>query len=55
MPLTDAVLRSLKSQYVVPAGNLTPYMGLVVLGGDIEVPRGVHDSRAFVLSNGGSA
>lgn len=52
MPLPNALLRSLESQYPVPAGSLQPYVGLVVLGGDIDVPRGAHDSRRFVLSGG---
>lgn len=52
MPLPNALLRSLESQYAVPAGSLQPYVGLVVLGGDIDVPRGAHDSRRFVLSGG---
>lgn len=53
IPLPNAVLRSLESQYAVPTGSLTPYAGLVVLGGDIDVPRKAHDGRGFVLSNGG--
>ena len=53
MPLPNAVQRSLESQYAVPAGRLTPYVGLVVLGGDIDVPRGAHDGRGFVLSGNG--
>lgn len=53
MPLSNAVLRSLESQYPVPAGSLNPYVGLVVLGGDIDVPRGARGSRGFVLSDGG--
>jgi uncharacterized SAM-binding protein YcdF (DUF218 family) len=53
MPLPNAVLRSLESQYAAPTGSLTPYVGLVVLGGDIDLPRNANDSRAFVLSHGG--
>ena len=53
MPLSSVALRSLESQYVVPTGSLAPYVGLVVLGGDIDVPRGVRDSKGFVLSDGG--
>ena len=38
--LPNAALRSLESQYAVPTGSLNSYVGLVVLGGDIDVPRG---------------
>ena len=53
LALPNAVLRLLESQYAVPTESLTPYVGLVVLGGDIDVPRGANDSRGFVLSDGG--
>ena len=51
--LPNAALCSLESQYAVPTGSLNSYVGLVVLGGDIDVPRGAHDTRGFVLSDGG--
>ena len=51
--LPSAALRSLKSQYAAPTGSLNSYVGLVVLGDDIDVPRGAHDNRGFVLSDGG--
>ena len=51
--LPNAALCSLESQYAVPSGSLNSYVGLVVLGGDIDVPRGAHDTRGFVLSDGG--
>ena len=51
--LPNTALRSLESQYAVPTGSLNSYVGLVVLGGDIDVPRGAHDTRGFVLSDGG--
>lgn len=51
MPLPNALLRSLESQYSVPDGSLHPYVGLVVLGGEIDVPRRAGDRRHFVLSN----
>lgn len=53
MPLPNAVLYALESQYAVPTGSLTSYVGLVVLGGDIDVPREAHDSRGFVMSGDG--
>jgi uncharacterized SAM-binding protein YcdF (DUF218 family) len=53
MPLSDAALRSLESKYPVPAGSLNTFVGLAVLGGDIDVPRGVRGSKGFVLSDGG--
>lgn len=53
LALPNAVLRLLESQYAVPTESLAPYAGLVVLGGDIDVPRGAHDGRGFVLSDGG--
>jgi uncharacterized SAM-binding protein YcdF (DUF218 family) len=53
MPLSNAALRSLQSQYSAPAGSLNPFVGLVVLGGDIDVPRRVNGRKGFVLSNGG--
>ena len=53
IPLSDAALRSLESKYPLPAGSLSPFVGLVVLGGDIDVPRGANDSWGFVLSDGG--
>ena len=52
MPLPNAVLRSLESQYFVPTGSLDAYVGVVVLGGDIDVPRRAQDRRSFVLSGG---
>ena len=45
MPLSNAALVSLESQYSVPVTSLDQYVGLVVLGGDIDVPRGVNDKR----------
>ena len=53
MPLSNAALVSLESQYSVPVTSLDQYVGLVVLGGDIDVPRGVNDKRGFILSDGG--
>ena len=53
MPLSDAALRSLESKYPVPVGSLSPFLGLVVLGGDIDVPPEVGGSQGFVLSDGG--
>ena len=53
MPLSNAALRSLESKYPVPVGSLNPFVGLVVLGGDIDVPRGMGGSKGFVLSDGG--
>ena len=53
MPLSDAALRSLESKYPLPAGSLSPFVGLVVLGGDIDVPHGVGGSQGFVLSDEG--
>jgi uncharacterized SAM-binding protein YcdF (DUF218 family) len=53
MPLSNAALRSLENQYPLPAGSLSPFVGIVVLGGDIDVPRGVGGNQGFVLSGGG--
>lgn len=54
MPLSHAALRSLESHYAAPTGSLSPYVGLVVLGGDISVPRGATTgNKGFVLSGGG--
>ena len=53
LPLSNAALRSLESQYPVPVESLNSFVGLVVLGGDIDVPRGARGSKGFVLSDGG--
>jgi uncharacterized SAM-binding protein YcdF (DUF218 family) len=53
MPLSHAALRSLESHYAVPTGSLSPYVGLVVLGGDISVPRGTAANKGYVLNGGG--
>jgi len=34
------------------AASLNAYVGLVVLGGDIDVPRNAKESKGFVLANG---
>ena len=53
MPLSNAALRSLESKYPAPGGSLNAFEGLIVLGGDIDVPRGAHGNQGFVLSDGG--
>lgn len=49
LPLPDALLRLLEGQYSAPEGDLKPYVGLVVLGGAIDFPHGVQDSRRYML------
>lgn len=49
LPLPDALLRRLESQYPVPQGGLQPYVGMVVLGGAINIPYGEHDIRRYTL------
>lgn len=53
MPLSNAALRLLENQYPIPPRSLSPFVGLVVLGGDIDVPRGAGASKGFVLSSRG--
>jgi uncharacterized SAM-binding protein YcdF (DUF218 family) len=49
MPLPDALLRHLESQYPAPQGSLQPYVGMVVLGGAIGIPYGEQDLRRYTL------
>ena len=49
LPLPDALLRHMESQYPVPRGSLQPYIGLVVLGGAIGIPYGEPDVRRYTL------
>ncbi len=49
MPLPDALLRQLESEYPAPQGSLQPYVGMVVLGGAIGVPYGEQDVRRYTL------
>ena len=53
MPLSSVALRALQNAYPVPVGSLNSFVGLVVLGGDIDVPREVDGRQGFVLSDGG--
>ena len=49
MPLPDALLRHIESQYPAPQGSLQPYVGVVVLGGAIGIPYGEQDLRRYTL------
>jgi uncharacterized SAM-binding protein YcdF (DUF218 family) len=49
MPLPDALLRHMESQYPAPQGSLQPYVGVVVLGGAIGIPYGEQDLRRYTL------
>lgn len=49
MPLPDALLRHIESQYPAPRGSLKPYVGMVVLGGAIGIPYGEQDLRRYTL------
>ncbi len=51
LPLPDALLRHMEGQYPAPQGSLQPYIGMVVLGGAIDIPRGVQDSTNFTLNS----
>lgn len=51
LPLPDAFLRQLEKQYSAPANDLQPYVGMVVLGGAIEVPRGTQDQQRYTLGD----
>ncbi|MFZ4480699.1 MAG: YdcF family protein [Rhodoferax sp.] len=50
LPLPDALLRHMESQHPAPQGSLQPYVGMVVLGGAIDIPRGAQDSTNFTLN-----
>ena len=49
LPLPDALLRYMESQYPAPQGSLQPYVGMVVLGGAIGIPYGEQDVRRYTL------
>ena len=49
LPLPDALLRRMESQYPAPQGSLQPYVGVVVLGGAIGIPYGEQDFRRYTL------
>ena len=49
LPLPDALLRHMESQYPAPQGSLQPYVGVVVLGGAIGIPYGEQDLRRYTL------
>jgi uncharacterized SAM-binding protein YcdF (DUF218 family) len=49
MPLPDALLRHMESQYPEPQGGLQPYVGVVVLGGAIDILYGEQDPRRYIL------
>lgn len=49
LPLPDALLRHMESQYPMPQGDLQQYVGMVVLGGAIDIPYGEQDSRRYIL------
>ncbi len=50
---SQVALRWIEDQYQVPTSSLQPYVGVVVLGGQIDIPRDPKDKRPFVLTNGG--
>ena len=50
LALPDALLRQLENRYSTPEGSLQSYVGMVVLGGAIEMPHGVQDSQRFMLN-----
>lgn len=50
LPLPDALLRQLENRYSTPEGSLQSYVGIVVLGGAIEMPYGVEDPQRYVLN-----
>ena len=49
LPLPDALLRHMESQYPAPQGSLQPYVGMLVLGGAIGIPYGEQDLRRYTL------
>ena len=49
LPLPDALLRQMESQYPAPQGSLQPYVGMLVLGGAIGIPYGEQDVRRYTL------
>ncbi len=51
LPLPDALLRRMENQYAAPQDSLQPYVGMVVLGGAIDIPRGAQDSTSFTLNS----
>ena len=50
LPLPDALLRHMESQYPAPQVSLQPYVGVVVLGGAIDIPYGEQDLRRYTLN-----
>ncbi len=51
LPLPDALLWHMESQYPAPEGSLKPYVGMVVLGGAISMPYGEQDVRRYTLGS----
>ena len=51
LPLPDALLRHMERQHTAPQGSLQPFVGMVVLGGAISIPRGAQDSASFTLNS----
>jgi uncharacterized SAM-binding protein YcdF (DUF218 family) len=49
LPLPNALLRHMESQYPAPQGSLQPYVGMLVLGGAIGIPYGEQDVRRYTL------
>ncbi len=49
LPLPDALLRHMENQYPIPQGSLQRYVGMVVLGGAIDIPYGEQDVRRYTL------
>lgn len=51
MPLPDALVRRLETRFEPPQGDLQAFVGMVVLGGDLESAQFRRSTGALVLSN----